>query len=50
MAVARKGSQVIAHLAIGFAITYAVTGSMALGGMAVPGIARCRTRPDSGAT
>jgi uncharacterized membrane protein len=35
MAVARKGSQVIAHLAIGFAITYAVTGSMALGGMAV---------------
>jgi uncharacterized membrane protein len=35
MAVARKGSQVIAHLAIGFAITYAVTGSMALGGLAV---------------
>jgi uncharacterized membrane protein len=35
MAVARKGSQVITHLAIGFAITYAVTGSMALGGLAV---------------
>lgn len=35
MAVARKGSQVIAHFAIGFAITYAVTGSMALGGLAV---------------
>jgi uncharacterized membrane protein len=35
MAVARKGSQVVAHLAIGFAITYAVTGSMALGGLAV---------------
>jgi uncharacterized membrane protein len=35
MAVARKGSQIIAHLAIGFAITYAVTGSMALGGLAV---------------
>jgi uncharacterized membrane protein len=35
MAVARKGSQVITHLAIGFAIAYAVTGSIALGGMAV---------------
>jgi uncharacterized membrane protein len=35
MAVARKGSQVITHLAIGFAITWAVTGSMALGGLAV---------------
>ncbi len=35
MAVARKGSQVITHLAIGFAIAYAVTGSMALGGLAV---------------
>jgi uncharacterized membrane protein len=35
MAVARKGSQIVAHLAIGFAITYAVTGSMALGGLAV---------------
>jgi uncharacterized membrane protein len=35
MAVARKGSQLIAHLAIGFAIAYAVTGSAALGGLAV---------------
>jgi uncharacterized membrane protein len=35
MAVARKSSQVAAHLAIGFAITYAVTGSVALGGLAV---------------
>jgi uncharacterized membrane protein len=35
MAVARKGSQVITHLAIGFAIAYAVTGSLALGGLAV---------------
>lgn len=35
MAVARKGSQVITHLAIGFAIAYAVSGSMALGGPAV---------------
>jgi uncharacterized membrane protein len=35
MAVARKGSQVLIHLAIGFAIAYAVTGSMALGGLAV---------------
>jgi uncharacterized membrane protein len=35
MAVARKGSQIIAHLAIGFAIAYAVTGSIALGGLAV---------------
>jgi uncharacterized membrane protein len=35
MAVARKGSQIIAHLAIGFVIAYAVTGSIALGGLAV---------------
>jgi uncharacterized membrane protein len=35
MAVARKGSQIITHLAIGFAITYAVTGSLMLGGLAV---------------
>ena len=35
MAVARKGSQIITHLAIGFAIAYAVTGSIALGGVAV---------------
>jgi len=35
MAVARKGSQIITHLAIGFAIAYAVTGSMMLGGLAV---------------
>jgi len=35
MAVARKGSQVITHLAIGFAIAYAVTGSIAMGGLAV---------------
>jgi uncharacterized membrane protein len=35
MAVARKGSQIITHLAIGFAIAYAVTGSAALGGLAV---------------
>jgi uncharacterized membrane protein len=35
MAVARKGSQVITHLAIGFAIAYAVTGSVMLGGLAV---------------
>jgi uncharacterized membrane protein len=35
MAVARKGSQIITHLAIGFAIAYAVTGSIALGGLAV---------------
>jgi uncharacterized membrane protein len=35
MAVARKSSQVVTHLAIGFAITYAVTGSMVLGGLAV---------------
>jgi uncharacterized membrane protein len=35
MAVARKGSQVLIHLAIGFVIAYAVTGSMALGGLAV---------------
>lgn len=35
MAVVRKGSQVITHLAIGFAIAYAVTGSIALGGLAV---------------
>jgi uncharacterized membrane protein len=35
MAVARKSSQVVAHLAIGFAITYWVTGSVALGGLAM---------------
>ena len=35
MAVARRGSQLITHLAIGFAIAYAVTGSIALGGLAV---------------
>lgn len=35
MAVARKGSQVITHMAIGFAIAYAFTGSVALGGLAV---------------
>ena len=35
MAVARKGSQLITHLAIGFAIAYAVTGSLMLGGLAV---------------
>lgn len=35
MAVARKGSQIITHLAIGFAIAYAVTGSVMLGGLAV---------------
>lgn len=35
MAVARKGSQVITHLAIGFAIAFAVTGSVTLGGLAV---------------
>jgi len=35
MAVARKSSQVLTHLAIGFAITYAVTGSLMLGGLAV---------------
>jgi uncharacterized membrane protein len=35
MAVVRKGSQVITHLTIGFAIAYAVTGSIALGGLAV---------------
>jgi uncharacterized membrane protein len=35
MAAVRKGSQVITHLAIGFAIAYAVTGSIALGGLAV---------------
>jgi uncharacterized membrane protein len=35
MAAARKGSQVITHLVIGFAIAYAVTGSPALGGIAV---------------
>lgn len=35
MAVARKSSQVITHMAIGFAIAYAFTGSLALGGLAV---------------
>jgi uncharacterized membrane protein len=35
MAVARKSSQVVTHLAIGFALTYALTGSMMLGGLAV---------------
>jgi len=35
MAAVRKGSQVITHMAIGFAIAYACTGSIALGGLAV---------------
>lgn len=35
MVVARKSSQVITHMAIGFAIAYAFTGSVALGGLAV---------------
>jgi uncharacterized membrane protein len=35
MAAARKGSQVVTHMAIGFVITYAFTGSIALGGLAV---------------
>jgi uncharacterized membrane protein len=35
MAAARKGSQVITHMAIGFALAYAFTGSIALGGLAV---------------
>lgn len=35
MAAVRKGSQVITHMAIGFAIAYAFTGSVALGGLAV---------------
>jgi uncharacterized membrane protein len=35
MQAARKGSQVITHMAIGFAIAYACTGSLALGGLAV---------------
>ena len=35
MVVARKSSQILTHLAIGFAITYAVTGSMMLGGLAI---------------
>lgn len=35
MVVARKSSQVIAHMAIGFVIAYACTGSIALGGLAV---------------
>jgi uncharacterized membrane protein len=34
-AAARKSSQVITHMAIGFAIAYAFTGSIALGGLAV---------------
>lgn len=32
---AKKTSQVIAHMAIAFAITYAVTGSVMLGGLAI---------------
>jgi uncharacterized membrane protein len=32
---AKKLSQVVAHLAIAFVVTYAVTGSMLVGGMAV---------------
>ena len=35
MAAARKGSQVITHMAIGFAIAYGFTGSIAIGGLAV---------------
>ena len=35
MAAARKGSQVITHMAIGFALAYACTGSLAIGGLAV---------------
>jgi uncharacterized membrane protein len=35
MVIARKSSQVITHMAIGFAIAYAFTGSVALGGLAV---------------
>ena len=35
MAAVRKGSQVITHMAIGFALAYAFTGSIALGGLAV---------------
>ncbi|WP_323145114.1 DUF2061 domain-containing protein [Massilia phyllosphaerae] len=35
MAVARKTSQILTHLAIGFVITYAVTGSVMLGGLAI---------------
>lgn len=35
MAAARKGSQVITHMAIGFVLAYAFTGSIALGGLAV---------------
>ncbi|MFK3741520.1 DUF2061 domain-containing protein [Massilia sp. TN1-12] len=35
MVVARKSSQVITHMAIGFVIAYAFTGSIALGGLAV---------------
>lgn len=35
MVVARKSSQVITHMAIGFVIAYAFTGSVALGGLAV---------------
>jgi uncharacterized membrane protein len=34
-AAARKFSQVVTHMAIGFAITYAVTGSAVFGGLAV---------------
>jgi uncharacterized membrane protein len=35
MAVARKSSQILTHLAIAFAITYMVTGSVMLGGLAI---------------
>lgn len=35
MAAVRKGSQIMTHMAIGFAIAYACTGSIALGGLAV---------------
>nr|WP_314547498.1 DUF2061 domain-containing protein [uncultured Massilia sp.] len=35
MVVARKSSQVITHMAIGFVIAYAFTGSVALGGLAI---------------
>lgn len=35
MVVARRGSQILTHLAIAFAITYMVTGSVMLGGLAI---------------
>jgi len=35
MVVARRGSQILTHLAIAFAITYMVTGSVMLGGVAI---------------